>query len=346
MSNEELAEQYQYCLDGGDMETANEILGSLFTGNAGMIQQIIKPFSGICDPQDLTQETFFPLRRAAIHYDPDRGASFISVFASYARWHLLRYVNDQVSPVRIPQGMRLRIGIVEKARSRLCESLGRSPTLSELASETNLNIRQLKDAEEVAKMAGKTISLDQPVNGADEADSDTLGDFIADPENPLDGVLDAIEKGRMRDVWGIVRKSDLTSREREILHLRYLYGKTVKESAEACQISPQRASQLEATALGKLLKNHKRELADLDEQLIARAYGKATHSGSVENTVIWKLDREQEIKRKAVKESASNVRKSVLRKCSPELRKMYRELEESGIVIDYRKLATIQMSRQ
>ena len=130
-----------------------------------------------------------------------------------------------------------------KLRAQLEGSLGRTPTLAELAAEAELPLEKVV---ECAATRSTPVSLDEPVR--DDGDAE-LGDFVEDRN-----ALARSSTPPRRCLPGEVAKvlSVLDERERTILTLRFgLDGggeRTLEEVAEHFGLTRERIRQIEARA--------------------------------------------------------------------------------------------------
>ncbi len=197
------------------------------------------------DLEDLVQEGFVGLWRAAKRFDPRRELRF----STYARWwvraQITRAVDNTGRTVRLPgcaveQRRNLRKLIDE------FEAEGRAWTLRDLAEELAL------EPERVAFLLnqGRTASLDESIDESD-ADSRTLGATLADEdaEDPMETAVYEQEVQRLQ--LGV--RDLLSERQRYVLTHRYGLDGLDKQSlasiGRSLQLSRERVRQIELEAL-------------------------------------------------------------------------------------------------
>ena len=151
-----------------------------------------------------------------------------------------RYLRDNNS-IRLSRSMRDLAYKAMQAKEALTASLLREPTISEIA---NLLERKLKDVVLAIASIVEPISLNEPVY-SDSGDTIYVMDQIGDENNDhrwLEEILikEAIDK--------------LSGREKAILSLRFMVGKTQMEVAKEIDISQAQVSRLEKGALDKIKK--------------------------------------------------------------------------------------------
>ena len=188
--------------------------------------------------EDLSQVAFVGLIKAIDRFDPGREVKF-STFASVTIvGELKRHFRDTTWALRVPRGLQ-ELGLqVSRVMAELSQSLGRSPTVAEIAARAGLAEEAVLEAMEISN-AYSTVSLDAP---ADDG-STTLHEPGAEDESYelLEGwasVADAVK--------------ELPVRERRILYLRFFRGMTQTQIAEEVGISQMHVSRLLARSLSRL----------------------------------------------------------------------------------------------
>jgi RNA polymerase primary sigma factor len=197
--------------------------------------------------EELMQEGVVGVLRALERYDPDLGP-----FWAYASWWVRQAMQQLVSelgrPVVLSDRAVRRLARIKDARRELLQSLGRDPSIPELALRTELTREQV---ESLVAVERAPRALDETAGDRDGSAA-TLCDLIADPV-AADGYERVDERSEIDQLHGL--PGGLAERERKIVRAHYgLDGEqqTLREIAGGMGLSVERVRQLEERALGKL----------------------------------------------------------------------------------------------
>lgn len=204
------------------------------------------------DVRDLTQEAILSLLDEIIdRFDPDRGPSFRSYASAHIKWKLLHYLRDE-QLVKMPK-IYERDQRISKARGRLLGELGREPLDSEIAEETGISIKQIK---EVRKLK-RTYTLVSLQDESFVEDDETLLDII---DGSLDDSDSITERRMTRDSVQILAK-DL----QRVIYLSFWRDFPQTIIARVLDIS-----QMQVSRLLKEAKNILREYLEEDSEEASR----------------------------------------------------------------------------
>jgi RNA polymerase primary sigma factor len=196
---------------------------------------------------DLIQEGNTGLMRAVDKYEYRRGYKFSTYATWWIRQAITRAIADQARTIRIPVHMIETMSKLRNVTKRLLQSLGREPSIEEIATEAGYSIDETR---RVLKISRHPISLDRPVG---ESEDSFFGEFIEDDgcESPVSAATQEMLKDKIEQVL-----KTLTYREREIIKLRYGLGDgytyTLEEVGRIFKVTRERVRQIEAKAVRKL----------------------------------------------------------------------------------------------
>lgn len=245
-TNEELVAQIQRTKSDN---ARSRLLGKLYERNLPLIRQWLAPYGGYAEMDDLLQEGFFGLVKAAKKYNPDAGASFIT----YARYWVVqaaqRSIEETAYLIRVPSYLRQKITRYRKSIGELSQQLCRNPSTQELADYLCTDREEI---EKLRSLSQSVVSLDAPYR-EDEADGFTLSDLLPDKsaDTEKEVISEIFEKSK-KDVWCIVAET-VSDKENIVVVGRYRRGLTFRQIGEELGgISPQAAREIEAKAWRKL----------------------------------------------------------------------------------------------
>ena len=147
-----------------------------------------------------------------------------------------------------------KLNKLKKAQRTLVQKLGRSATVEELAQETQL---KEKDIRNCLRYFRRTLSLDVPVGDGET----NLGQLLEDTGESAEDFV--IQNSLAADIRQLMET--LTQKERRVLSLRFgmdgAQALTLRKAATLLDLSAERVRQIERSALKKLRQN-KGELYD------------------------------------------------------------------------------------
>ncbi len=213
------------------------------TGNLRLVLSIVRRFMGQNENMDdLFQIGCIGLMKSVDNFDPTLGVKFSTYAVPMIIGEIRRYLRDN-SAYRIPRSLR---DIAYKAlhtKELLNRSLGREPTLSEIATACELPEEDIVYALDAIQTP---MSLFDPIY-TDSGDTLYVMDQISDKKCKEDNWITNLTVEEAM--------SSLPERDMAIIRMRFFEGKTQVEVAEEIQISQAQISRLEKGAL-KTMQKH------------------------------------------------------------------------------------------
>ena len=220
----------------GDKEARDRLVME----NIGLVWSIVKRFSGRgCETEDLFQIGSIGLLKAIDNFDLSMDVKLSTYAVPMITGEIRRFLRDD-GMIKVSRPLKELAMKIYSARERMEFSLGREPTIEELAGQVGVS------REEVAASlaAGAEVeSLYRPVGKEDDGNGCLL-DKLAEKSSENEKVLDKI----------VVKEllSGLGRQEQEIIIRRYFENQTQTKIAEDLHISQVQVSRLEKKILRQL----------------------------------------------------------------------------------------------
>ena len=202
----------------------------LVSGNLRLVLSVVQKFAGRSEnPDDLFQVGCIGLIKAIDHFDPAFDVRFSTYAVPMIVGEIRRYLRDN-NAVRVSRSLR---DTAYKAMQ------SREPSSAEIAQDIGLDERAVNEA---LGAIVEPVSLYEPIysDGGDPIYvMDQIGSGVTDH--------DWIDEMAIKESIGL-----LSDREKKILSLRFLAGRTQTEVAEEIGISQAQISRLEKNAIRKI----------------------------------------------------------------------------------------------
>jgi RNA polymerase sigma-B factor len=208
-----------------------------------LARHLANRYAGRGEPfDDLNQVAVMGLIKAVDRFDAERGVEFAGFAIPTVIGELKRHFRDRTWSIRVPRRLQeLRLTITA-ANSSLSHTLGRSPTVADIATHLGITEEEVLEGLEGARAYNST-SLSTPAG-------DDGGTTLADTLGEQDA---GFELAELRVALGPALAS-LDAREQKIISLRFYGNLTQSEIAEQVGISQMHVSRLLTKALVKLRK--------------------------------------------------------------------------------------------
>ncbi len=217
----------------GDTQAREEYI----KGNLRLVLSIIQRFSNSNENvDDLFQIGCIGLMKAIDNFDISQGVNFSTYAVPMIIGEIRRYLRDNNS-IRVSRSLR---DIAYKAiyvRDMLQKSMDREPTMEEISAAADIPLENIVNALDAIQ---SPMSLYEPVF-SDSGDALYLMDQVSDKKNREENWVEDLS---IKEAMGA-----LSSREQNIIELRFFQGKTQMEVAEEIHISQAQVSRLEKSAL-------------------------------------------------------------------------------------------------
>ncbi len=194
---------------------------------------------------DLIQVGTVGLIKAIDRFDVERGVEFTTYATPTIIGEIKRYFRDKGWAVKVPRRLQELNLAVNRAVENLSIVLGRSATVSDLATHLRASDEEIIEAQELGQ-AYNLLSLDSELSVDGDAKATTLLDYIGNE----DGELELLEdKANLERAFYV-----LDRRERIIVYLRFYENVSQTEIAKRLNVSQMHVSRLQQRALDKLKK--------------------------------------------------------------------------------------------
>ena len=215
----------------------------MINGNLRLVLSVIQRFTGRGENMDdLFQVGVIGLIKAIDNFDPTLDVRFSTYGVPMVMGEIRRHLRD-MGAVHVSRSMRDTAYHAMQVKEELTNTLGREPTVEEIAKELGCEKENVVLALEAIV---EPVSLYEPVF-SDGADTIYVMDQVGDKSDDRDWLEEIAFKEALRK---------LSDREKRILSLRYFKGKTQMEVAEEIGISQAQVSRIEKGAIDSI----KREL--------------------------------------------------------------------------------------
>ncbi len=211
----------------------------LIEGNLRLVLSVIQRFSNRGEnPDDLFQVGCIGLMKAIDNFDITQNVRFSTYAVPMIIGEIRRYLRDY-NTIRVSRSLRDTAYHAMQIKERIQNDTGRDATIEEIAKEMDLPTVDVVLALEAIV---EPISLYEPVY-SDGGDTIYVMDQVGSTESDEDWLNEISIKEAIKN---------LGSREKLILNLRFMQGKTQMEVAQEVGISQAQVSRLEKGAIKKI----------------------------------------------------------------------------------------------
>jgi RNA polymerase primary sigma factor len=222
----------------------------LVKANLRLVISIVRKYLGLgVDFNDLVQAGNSGLIKAVDKFDYSKGFRFGTYASWWIRQAIWRTVSEQGKTIRLPMYTQGRFSRISRASQELTHTLGRVPSVDELAEYLGMPVEKV---EEALSSSPKIVSLSAPLR--DGSDEDNIrANLLSDPKTstPAGQPTFTFLQDKIDEAL-----STLTPREEEVINLRFgrVDGvpRTLEEIGLIFNLTRERIRQIEAKALKRL----------------------------------------------------------------------------------------------
>jgi RNA polymerase sigma-B factor len=212
------------------------------TGWLPLAKHLARRFDGRGEQlDDLTQIATMGLIKAIDRFDPEYGNDFASYAVPTIVGEIKRHFRDHTWDVRVPRRLQELKLDINNATTTLSQSLGRSPTVTDLARHLNRSTEDILEGLDGAR-AYSAVSLQTLVGNGE--DGTELGDLFGEEDPDL-------RMAELRVGLGPALAS-LPAREQQIIVLRFFGNLTQTQIADRVGVSQMHVSRLITRSLAML----------------------------------------------------------------------------------------------
>ena len=213
--------------------------------HAGMANSLARCYGNRGEPmEDLLQAAYVGMIKAINGFDAGLGYDFRRYATVTMAGEVKRHFRDRAWAIRVPRVYQERRSRLIALSADLSQSLGRSPTIAELAAEMGLSQEEVLLTMS-ASAAYSARSLDAPIDDRDGHHA-SLADVLPCTDEALDTIIGSQSVKPLIDA--------LPTREKHILLLRFYGNRTQAEIAAEIGISQMHVSRILRNVLAQLRK--------------------------------------------------------------------------------------------
>lgn len=219
----------------GDAKAREELI----KGDLRLVLSVVQRFQNRGESMDdLFQVGVIGLIKAIDNFNLDLDVRFSTYAVPMCIGEIRRYLRDD-NPVRVSRSMRDTAYKAMQVKEQLINANGKEPTIEEIAEKL-----EMKKSDVVLALEAivDPVSLYEPVYN-DGGDTIYIMDQVGDNSTDKDWVDEISIKDELKN---------LDPRERTIMYLRFMQGKTQMEVAKEVGISQAQVSRLEKNALKRI----------------------------------------------------------------------------------------------
>ena len=210
-----------------------------------LVRFLARKFADRGEPlNDLIQVGYIGLINAVDRFDPERGTKFSTYATPTIIGEIRRHFRDTRWSLKVPRRLQELNLAVRKMTDQMTHTLGRSPTVEEMARKLHVSEEDILEALELGYVAYETVSLDAKVDVEGDQGGTTLSDFIGSNDQTLDS-FDMNYRLKMAI-------DELEPRERVVISMKFYETLSQTDIAKRLKCSQMQVSRIQRRALLKL----------------------------------------------------------------------------------------------
>lgn len=211
----------------------------LINGNLRLVLSVVQRFANRGEnPDDLFQVGCIGLIKAIDNFDTNQMVKFSTYAVPMIIGEIRRHLRDN-NPIRVSRSIKDTAYRAMQVKEQLINKYQKEPTVTEIAKELGI---PRADVVIALESIVEPLSLYEPVF-SDSGDTIYVLDQVGDKNDDKNWLDEMCIKAAIKE---------LSDREKKILSLRFMQGKTQTEVSEEIGISQAQVSRLEKFALKKI----------------------------------------------------------------------------------------------
>ena len=208
--------------------------------NMGLVWSVVRRFAGRkAEKEDLFQIGSIGLLKAIDKFDESYGVCFSTYAVPMISGEIRRYLRDN-SMIRVSRSLKESAVQMYRCTEKLEKTLGRDPTIQEVAREMGTDPEELS----LIMEANMDVESLQQVVCQNDGNEMTLMDRLEDQHDAQADQLDRLLLDQLL--------SGLTTQEKQLICMRYVQEKTQSDIAGRLGVSQVQVSRMEKRILKKI----------------------------------------------------------------------------------------------
>ena len=208
--------------------------------NMGLVWSVVRRFDGRkAEKEDLFQIGSIGLLKAIDKFDESYGVCFSTYAVPMIAGEIRRYLRDN-SMIRVSRSLKESAVQMYRCMEKLEKTLGRDPTIQEIADEMGTDPEELS----LIMEANMDVESLQQVVYRNDGNEMTLMDRLEDQHDAQEVLLDRMLLDQLL--------SGLTEQEKQLICMRYVQEKTQSDIAGKLGVSQVQVSRMEKRILKKI----------------------------------------------------------------------------------------------